>query len=60
MTVIDTVPETLRAKLFIHGRSQALCLPEGCRFKGVEVAIRGEGDMVISEPIANASSEAVD
>jgi len=56
----DPVPEPVRAKLFVHGRSQALCLPEGCRFEGVEVAIRREGDKVILEPITVASPEVGD
>ena len=56
----DTVPEPVRAKLFVHGRSQALHLPEDCRFEGVEVAIRREGAKVILEPIAVASPEVGD
>ncbi|MFC4442877.1 antitoxin [Caulobacter henricii] len=51
----DPVPEPVRATLFVHGRSQALHLPEDCRFEGVEVAIRREGAKVILEPITTAS-----
>lgn len=40
-----------RAKLFTHGRSQAVRLPKAFRFEGTEVSIRKEGDRVILEPV---------
>ena len=40
-----------RAKLFMHGGSQAVRLPKEFRFLGAEVAIRKEGDAVILEPV---------
>ncbi|MBT4610326.1 MAG: AbrB/MazE/SpoVT family DNA-binding domain-containing protein [Gemmatimonadetes bacterium] len=39
------------AKLFQNGRSQAVRIPKEFRFKGTEVSIRKEGDMVILEPL---------
>jgi antitoxin VapB len=38
------------AKLFMHGRSQAVRLPKEFRFPGKEVRVRKEGDKVILEP----------
>ena len=43
------------AKLFMHGRSQAVRLPKEFRFEGTEVRIRQEGDKVILEPIETAT-----
>lgn len=40
-----------RAKLFMHGGSQAVRLPKAFRFEGAEVIIRKEGDQVILEPV---------
>ncbi|MFO1058471.1 MAG: AbrB/MazE/SpoVT family DNA-binding domain-containing protein [Dongiaceae bacterium] len=40
------------AKLFMHGRSQAVRLPEEFRFQGSEVRVSREGDRVILEPMA--------
>lgn len=40
-----------RAKLFMHGGSQAVRLPKEFRFEGVEVTIRKEGDRVILQPV---------
>ena len=40
-----------RAKLFMHGGSQAVRLPKAFRFDGAEVAIRREGQAVILEPV---------
>jgi antitoxin VapB len=38
-----------RAKLFFHGRSQAVCLPKEFRFEGTEVYVRRVGaDVVLS------------
>ena len=41
-----------RAKLFMHGGSQAVRLPKAYRFDGAEVSVRREGDKVILEPIS--------
>ena len=40
-----------RAKLFMHGGSQAVRLPKEFRFEGKEVSIRREADAVIMEPV---------
>ncbi len=42
---------SVTAKLFMHGRSQAVCLPNEFRFEGTEVRISKVGDRVILEPI---------
>jgi antitoxin VapB len=42
---------TAIAKLFIHGRSQAVRLPKEYRFEGKEVRVSKVGDRVILEPI---------
>lgn len=39
------------AKLFMHGRSQAVRLPKEFRFEGSEVKVSKIGDKVILEPI---------
>ena len=39
------------AKLFMHGRSQAVRLPKEFRFEGTEVQISKVGDKVILEPL---------
>jgi antitoxin VapB len=39
------------AKLFAHGRSQAVRLPKEFRFEGTEVRVTKVGDKVILEPI---------
>ena len=39
------------AKLFRHGRSQAVRLPKEYRFEGTEVRISKLGDKVILEPM---------
>lgn len=39
------------AKLFMHGRSQAVRLPKAFRMPGKEVRIRREGQKVVLEPI---------
>ena len=38
------------AKLFMHGRSQAVRLPKEFRFDGTEVRVSKVGDKVILEP----------
>ena len=43
---------TATAKLFMHGRSQAVRLPKEFRFEGSEVRVSKVGDEVILEPIA--------
>src|SRR5215210_230707 len=45
------VSETARAKLFMHGRSQAVRLPKEFRLPGKEVRVRREGQAVVLEPI---------
>lgn len=42
------------AKLFMHGRSQAVRLPKEFRFEGTEVRVSRQGDKVILEPIKPA------
>ncbi|HZC97838.1 MAG TPA: type II toxin-antitoxin system VapB family antitoxin [Bradyrhizobium sp.] len=39
------------AKLFTHGRSQAVRLPKEFRFEGKEVRVTKVGDKVILEPM---------
>lgn len=39
------------AKLFTHGRSQAVRLPKEFRFEGKEVRVTRVGDKVILEPV---------
>jgi antitoxin VapB len=39
------------AKLFMHGRSQAVRLPRACRMPGTEVRVSKVGNRVILEPI---------
>ena len=46
---------TEKAKLFMHGRSQAVRLPKEYRFKGREVRIRKIGDEVILAPVKKQS-----
>lgn len=40
------------AKIFRHGRSQAVRLPKEFRFEGKEVLVSRVGDKVILEPVA--------
>ena len=46
------------AKLFMHGRSQAVRLPKEFRFSGTEVYVRRQGDEVVlsSRPRASIQS----
>jgi antitoxin VapB len=46
------------AKLFMHGRSQAVRLPKEFRFEGSEVRVSKVGDKVILEPIAKQPFDA--
>lgn len=39
------------AKLFMHGRSQAVRLPKEFRFAGNEVRVSRDGDRVVLEPM---------
>jgi antitoxin VapB len=45
------------AKLFMHGRSQAVRLPKEFRFEGTEVRVSKVGDKVILEPLARTEEE---
>ena len=42
---------TATAKIFMHGRSQAVRLPKEFRFEGQEVRVTKIGDRVILEPL---------
>jgi antitoxin VapB len=48
---MPTVDEKRTAKLFMHGRSQAVRLPQEFRFEGKEVRVSKVGDKVILEPM---------
>ena len=43
------------AKLFTHGRSQAVRLPKEFRFEGTEVRVTKVGDKVILEPMQSGA-----
>jgi antitoxin VapB len=43
------------AKIFMHGRSQAVRLPKEFRLPGKEVRVSKVGDKVILEPLEKAS-----
>lgn len=43
------------AKLFTHGRSQAVRLPKEFRFEGTEVRVTRVGDKVILEPMDSSA-----
>jgi antitoxin VapB len=45
--------DTAIARLFIHGRSQAVRLPKEFRLPGDRVRVRHVGDGVLLEPIAS-------
>jgi antitoxin VapB len=47
-----------RAKLFMHGRSQAVRLPKEFRLPGTEVQVSREGDRVILKPLARPPFDA--
>jgi len=58
--VVSTIPnpawsvmmaETGTAKLFMHGRSQAVRLPKQFRMPGKEVRVRRVGNSVVLEPL---------
>lgn len=46
-----TTQKGATAKLFTHGRSQAVRLPKEFRFPGTEVRVRRDGNRVILEPM---------
>ncbi len=46
-----------RAKVFMHGGSQAVRLPKEFRFEVSEVDIRKDGDAVILEPVKTPTAE---
>src|SRR6266487_612825 len=46
------------AKLFMHGRSQAVRLPKEFRFEGTEVRVSKVGDKVILEPVGKTPFDA--
>lgn len=49
--MLKRVPIGATAKIFMHGRSQAVRLPKEFRFEGTEVRVSKVGDKVILEPI---------
>jgi antitoxin VapB len=55
LPLIDTKPKrdgmAKTAKIFMHGRSQAVRLPKEFRLPGKEVRVSKVGDKVILEPI---------
>jgi antitoxin VapB len=51
-TRAKSAPDEPRAKLFMHGRSQAVRLPKEFRLPGKEVRVGRMGDRVILSPIA--------
>lgn len=53
-----TSATSARAKLFMHGRSQAVRLPKEFRFEGSEVQVSKVGDRVILEPVVRAPFDA--
>jgi antitoxin VapB len=50
--------ENPRAKLFMHGRSQAVRLPKEFRFEGNEVEVHRQGDSVVLTPVARPKPDA--
>ena len=51
------MPDSRTAKLFIHGRSQAVRLPKEFRLPGKEVRVSRQGRRVILEPIGREPAE---
>jgi antitoxin VapB len=49
--------DTSEAKLFMHGRSQAVRLPEAFRMPGTSVRVRRVGNGLLLEPMAQAHDE---
>jgi len=48
---VTTATGRKTAKLFMHGRSQAVRLPKEFRFEGTEVLVSRQGDKVVLEPV---------
>jgi antitoxin VapB len=48
---LETTALSAKAKIFMHGRSQAVRLPKEFRLPGTECRVRREGNAVILEPI---------
>ena len=48
-----------KAKLFLHGRSQAVRLPKEFRFEGTEVYVRRVGNEVVLSSKAKASMQSL-
>ncbi len=46
-----------KAKIFMHGRSQAVRLPKEFRFEGTEVYVRHQGDEVVLSMRPKASMQ---
>ena len=51
---------TATAKLFMHGRSQAVRLPKEFRFEGDRVRVRRMGAGILLEPIPETKKETVE
>jgi antitoxin VapB len=51
------VSEPATAKIFIHGRSQAVRLPKAFRLPGSEVRVRRVGRGVLLEPIETTDED---
>jgi antitoxin VapB len=49
--------EPATAKLFMHGRSQAVRLPKEFRLPGTEVRVRRVGRVVLLEPLDRATED---
>ena len=49
--------DSARAKIFRHGRSQAVRLPKEFRFTGTEVRVRRLGRGVLLEPIEREAQD---
>jgi len=52
--------ERRTAKLFMHGRSQAVRLPKEFRLPGKEVALKRVGRSVVLEPIERPTMEEIE
>ncbi len=49
---------TATAKIFMHGRSQAVRLPKAFRLPGTEVRVSREGQRIVLEPLEPAPFDA--
>lgn len=52
--------EIARAKLFMHGRSQAVRLPKEFRMPGTEVTVFRDGENVVLKPVRNTKPSAAE